>query len=172
MSTVGRWIALGTLLVPFAMHGCVLSESYSENCSRGTPTVPPPPLASVPDTVRVAANRLVLDAYVWRNFMPAVGRDYPRRLNAIAQARDVDSVAASPGTSLDHIWILLGSDWWSAEFTSEDRPPTPAYELERVARCGPEWPPDSLVDVIVRLRLSPDSTALLRRTGVTIEAPM
>jgi hypothetical protein len=172
MSIVGRWIALGALFAPFAMHGCLLSQSHSEACSRETPTVPPPPLASVPDTARVSGNRLVLDASVWRNFEPAVDGDYPRRLIAVAQVRDVDSVAVSPRVSLEHVWILRASDWWSAEFTWEERPPTPPYQHERVARCGPEWPPYSLVDVIVRLRLSPDSTALLRRTGVTIEAPM
>jgi len=123
----------------------------------------------VADTVSVDGHDVVLDADVWRNFQP--GPPNSRLLIAVVQITVVDSLAMPADVSLQHIWVLNGPDWWSAQFTAEERPPTPDYQLERAARCGPQWTPGAVVDVIVQVGVGADQVAYVRRSGVVIGAP-
>src|SRR5262245_58594296 len=119
------------LMLCVGFSACVFDDdrSCSLTCSKSTPEVVPPLVSAVPDTLFYGANRLILQASTWRDFEPALVGDpcvpIQQALATIALLVDVDSVAISTTVALEHIWVLHGDEWWSAEFASEPGRPAP-----------------------------------------------
>jgi hypothetical protein len=107
-------------------------------------------VAEIPDSLEIDGNTYTLQTYLWRDFMPVSPPDGKPMIASISLIR-VDSMGIPPGLGMDFLWVALDTLAWATEFTDEARPPSPPHTQERVARRGPLWGPDVLVDVIVRI---------------------
>lgn len=137
-------------LLWFSALACGL---LTASCGHGlmAPMVPKVPirlLESAPDTVKVAGARLVLSAFLWRDFMPSSPAD-GKPMIAVIHLVTADSTDIPADLSPTCLWVLNGRQIWASTFSAEARPPGPPYELERVARDGPKWGPNIDVDVVV-----------------------
>lgn len=157
-------VQLGALSLILA--GC--GDDDDGDCYRATPEIRPPDISAVPETLVAAGVRLVARPYLWRDFMP-VSPPGGKPMIAIARAVEVDSLPIPDGAELTHLWVLNGSEYWSTPFSAEAQPQPPPYELREVARCGPKWGPEILVDVIVRIRLPGGVERHIKATQVAIE---
>jgi hypothetical protein len=133
-------------------------------CGGSSPTAPsllPSDLAAAPTRVILAGKSLVLDASLWRDFMPISPPD-GRPLTAVLQVRAEDGSQVPATVGADMVWVLNGADAWSTVPREErSRNETaPIYEL--VARDGPKWGPGITVDVVVRLHDQGGRDSLLR----------
>jgi hypothetical protein len=125
--------------------------------------VTPSELATAPTKVVFGGKAITLETYLGRDFQPISPPD-GKPLVAILQVK-TDDGSEVPGTvRADMMWVLNGTQSWSAVPQEERlRPETsPVYEL--VAREGPKWGPGISVDVVIRLR-SADGRALLLRAA-------
>jgi hypothetical protein len=139
-------------------------------CGAQAPTAPSPTdLAAAPTRVVFAGTSLVLDAELWRDFMPVTPPD-GRPLIAVLRVRTEDGSRVPAAVGADTVWLLSGGDTWSTTPREEQsRDDTaPAYEL--VARDGPKWAPGTAVDVVVRLHDRAGRQALLRVANSPIKA--
>jgi hypothetical protein len=130
-------------------------------CSPTTPSPLPSDLAAAPTSVVLAGKSLVLDAYLWRDFMPISPPD-GKPLTAVLRVRTDDGSDVPATVVVDMVWVLKGADTWST-LPREERSRSetaPIYEL--LARDGPKWGPGITVDVVVRLRDQSGRDALLR----------
>jgi hypothetical protein len=150
---------LGLLLV-----GC-LDSGDDANC-RNLSLIPPPSLEQVPETLVVDDLRLVLECFLWRDFMPISPPD-GRPLMATIRLVELDSLPLPENLDLEHLWVLNGEQFWSTAFEDEPRPPLPPFEIERVARCGPKWGPGE-VDVAVSVRHGSLEALYVKALGLPI----
>lgn len=125
-----------------------------------------PDIESVPDTIEIEGTRLYLSSHLWRNFMPSTCSDCSR-LAAYIRIIDCDSVSVPGSVDPRCIWILNGDETWGSEFSDETPPPNYPYVVSRIARCGPKWDTDILVDVIVKI-ISGDDVYYIRNRNVRI----
>lgn len=136
------------------------------------PTAPTPPtsdLAAAPTRVSVAGKSLLLDASLWRDFMPIAPPD-GRPLIGVLRVQTDDGSGVPATVTVDMAWVLNGADVWRA-VPREERAraaTAPAYEV--VVRDGPKWGPGIHVDVVVRIRDANGREALLRSANRPIEA--
>jgi hypothetical protein len=133
-----------------------------------TPTqVPTSELTNAPTRVLFGGKTITFDASLWRDFQPITPPD-GKPLVAILKIK-TDDGSEVPGTvRADMMWVLNGTQSWSA-VPQEERPrpeTSPVYEL--VARDGPKWGPGISVDVVVRLRSADGRTSLLRAAEQSI----
>jgi len=136
-------------------------------CGGSSPTTPSPrpsDLAAAPTSVVLGGKTLVLDASLWRDFMPIAPPD-GRPLVTVMQVRADDGSAVPATVVANMVWVLNGADVWST-LPREERSrneTAPIYEL--VARDGPKWGPGITVDVVVHLHDQSGHDALLRVAG-------
>lgn len=141
---------------------CTLFLLWS--CGGSSPTAPTPgaaELASAPTAVTVAGKSLRLETFLTRDFMPISPPD-GKPLGGVLRIRTADSSGVPATVRADMVWVLNGSETWSAVPREErSRSETaPVYEL--IARDGPKWGPGITVDVVVRLRDAAGRSFLLR----------
>lgn len=140
-------------------------------CGGSSPAAPsllPADLAAAPTRVVLAGTSLVLDASLWRDFMPISPPD-GRPLTAVLLVRAEDGSQVPATVGADMVWVLNGADAWSTVPREErSRNETaPIYDL--VARDGPKWGPGITVDVVVRLRDQGGRNSLLRVANRSIQ---
>ena len=126
-------------------------------CGKGisqpvVPHVPVTQLESAPDSLDLAGVRLVLWTNLWRDFQPIAPPD-GKPLIALIRLAETDSMSIPSEVSPNYIWVLNGDQVWASRLSSENRPPTPEYQVERVARDGPKWGPGINVDVVVGIQV-------------------
>jgi hypothetical protein len=114
--------------------------------------VSPSALLAVPTTVTADGKSLTLNAVLWRDFFPPNPLPDGGPMVSVVRVQTSDGSAVPTTVTADMIWLVNGTEVWSAvprqERTREDA--APSYEV--VARDGPKWQPGTSVDVIVRLR--------------------
>ena len=157
---MNRMALITTLLLTIvlvAFSGCG-DDSYVTNlCCPGWPfsspedVGEPPNILDVADTITIDDTRLYLSSSISRNFMPPRTSDCTR-LRAWIRIVDCDSVAIPDGVEPQCVWVVNGNEVWGSGFSDALMPPMPAYMIVRSADCGPKWEPDTLVDVIVKIR--------------------
>lgn len=125
-----------------------------------------PDIESVPDTIEIEGTHLYLSCELWRNFMPPSCSECSR-LAAYIRIIDCDSVSVPGSVDPQYIWVLMGEERWGSIFSDEVLPPNYPYVVLRIARCGPKWETDILVDVIVKIN-SGDDVYFIRKRGVII----
>ena len=103
------------------------------------------------DTLKIEANSFVLDAYLWRDFMPISPID-GRSLISINWLRSIDSTDIPSSIDLIEQYIINNDSIWIAEYANESRPIQPKYKIEKISKEGPKWGPKIYVDVISKLR--------------------
>jgi hypothetical protein len=123
-------------------------------CRAATEPVVRPPSAEVrvaPTQALVAGQRLHLDAYVWRDFMPSSPPD-GRPLIVVARVRPDSGASVGAAVTADSLWVIADGQAWAARATEEQPRAATGAGFEVVARNGPKWEPGTRVDVVVRLR--------------------
>jgi hypothetical protein len=120
-------------------------------------------LQSAPDTLIIGEKRLILTAYMWRDFMPVSPPD-GKPLIAIFRIVTTDSSDLPPGLHADAAWVLCEGEIWSTWIDEEAPPPEDEdpFQLVRIARDGPKFGPDVLVTAVVRLTDKSGTVYLLR----------
>lgn len=116
-------------------------------------------LKEAPQEIALGDQTYVLETYLWRNFMPSFSPD-DNLLIALVRVIEKNGSPISSDVELKYLWIFNGRDIWFTTFTDET-PPSPEDELQRIARDGPAWGPDVEVDVVVGLRRGNGTIELL-----------
>ena len=107
---------------------------------------------SVPDTIKVGNNLLVLDTYLWRDFMPISPPD-GKPLKAVIYILPVDAKKLPPHIDADKVWIIYKDKIWSdsLEHIGRKVPTETLNKLEKIASGGPKWGPGVTVTVVVQI---------------------
>jgi hypothetical protein len=127
------------------------------------PEIPIEQLLAAPDTLVIDSSAIILNTYMYRDFMPISPPD-GKPLIAIVDIAKPDSSNLPAGLSADAIWIINGQQIWKSWFSNE-QPPADWIRpnlLKRVARKGPKWGPDIYVDTVVRV-IGPNGEKYLLR---------
>jgi hypothetical protein len=125
-----------------------------------------PDIESVPDTIEIEGTHLYLSCDLWRNFMPP-SCSLCTKLTAYIRIIDCDSISVPGSVDPRFIWVLNGKETWESRFSDEILPTNYPYVVLRIARCGPRWETDILVDVIVKIK-SGEDVYFIRERGVRI----
>ncbi|MBW6458562.1 MAG: hypothetical protein K0B52_05295 [FCB group bacterium] len=108
------------------------------------------------DTLRVDGTKYVLEAYLWRDFMPVCPPD-GQPLIAANYLVNLDSVAVPDRFDLILQYVIKDDSVWIAEYSGTVYYPA-EYKIARNSTNGPMWGPLITVDVIARLRDSETQT--------------
>ena len=103
------------------------------------------------DTLIIESNKLVLDAYLWRDFMPISPSD-GKAMISINWLRDIDSTEILDNIDLIEQYVIYNDSIWIAEYENETSTTQPDYKIEKISREGPKWGPKIYVNVISKVR--------------------
>ena len=82
------------------------------------------------DTLVIESNKFVLDAYLWRDFMPISPSD-GKPMISINWLRDVDSTEIADNIGLVEQYVVY-NDWvWIAAYENESGSTQPDYKIEK-----------------------------------------
>ena len=130
-------------------------------------SVPRDVLLAVPEQVDIDGRSYVLEAELWRDYMPVSPPD-GRPLAAVVYVGATDLQDADHGLDVDRVYVVYGEDAREAPVADQDVLQPPPYRIRRIAQGGPKWPTESFVDVIVRVRSPQSGDVLLRASGQRI----
>ena len=102
------------------------------------------------DTLIIESNKFVLDAYLWRDFMPISPSD-GKPMISINWIRDIDSMKISDNIDLIEQYVVYNDSIWIANYENETSSTQPDYKIEKISRDGPKWGPKIYVDVISKV---------------------
>ncbi len=130
-----------------------------------SPSVPLERLLSSPLEVEVEGRILVLETFLWRDFMPGAppgGSDLMAKISITA----ADQQPFPDGLDADRLWLIKAGDIWETEFANEEIPFDSAHshQNQKIARGGPKWETGTRVEVVVRLLSQEGPSYLLRAT--------
>ena len=157
------------LIISFVMVIAACEDPENSSCSSlwlYSDVGEPPDIENVPDTIEIDGTCLYLSSELWRNFMPPSCSECTR-LAAYIRIIDCDSVSVPGSVEPQCMWVLHGDEVWGTRFSDEILPPNYPYLVLRIARCGPKWDTDTLVDVIVKIQ-SNDEVYFIRNRNVII----
>ncbi len=102
------------------------------------------------DTLIIKSNKFVLDAYLWRDFMP-ISPSNGKPMISINWLRDIDSTEISDNIDLTEQYVVYNDSIWISEYENESSLTQPDYKIEKTSRDGPKWGPKIYVDVISKV---------------------
>ncbi len=108
------------------------------------------------DRVMVDGTYYILEAYLWRDFMPVCPPD-GQPLIAVNYLLNLDSVAVPERFDLIRQYVIMEDSVWIAEYSGTAYSPA-VYKTARKSTNGPKWGPLITVDVIARMRDSETQT--------------
>ena len=103
------------------------------------------------DTLIIESNRFVLDAFLWRDFMPKSPPD-GKPMISVNWLIEVDSIKIPDNIDLIKQHVIYNDLIWISKYENESRPTQPVYKIEKISREGPKWGPEIYVDVISKVR--------------------
>ncbi len=124
------------------------------NASSKKPPKPPKmDLSTARDTIRIAGVDLILETYLWRDFMPVSPKD-GKPLRAVVNLIPVNKPSLPQDVMMDKIWIVNDQETWSDSLSYVGQKVTGAKlsKLEMMVQGGPKWEPGTLVKVIVQVK--------------------
>ena len=120
------------------------------------------------DTLIIGSNSFILDAFLWRDFMPISPPD-GQPMISINWLICTNEIAIPDNISLVKQFVIFGDLVWKAYYTDEEGVPQPAHKIQRVSRNGPKWGPNIYVDVIAQVYDSnTNKTHFVRRKNVFV----
>jgi hypothetical protein len=103
------------------------------------------------DTLAIGSNSFVLEAYLWRDFMP-VSPPNGQPMISINWLISTDLVRIPNNISMVKQYVFYNDEIWVSDYENEAPAPSlPEYKLERISRNGPKWGPHIYVDVISQI---------------------
>ena len=122
------------------------------------------------ETLTIGSNSFVLDAFLWRDFMP-VSPENGKPMISINWLVSTNLVKIPDNISMVKQYVIYKDEIWITDY--EDEAPTPSlpeYKMERISRNGPEWGPKIYVDVISQIRDSKtNKDYYIKRKNVYVE---
>jgi hypothetical protein len=109
------------------------------------------------DTLIIESRKFVLDAYLWRDFMP-ISPANGKPLNSINRLRHLDSTEIPNNIDLVKQYIINNDSIWISDYENEFHPTPPDYMIEKISIKGPKWGPKIYVDVISKVHDSLSNT--------------
>ncbi len=112
-------------------------------------------VANATETLKIGSNSFLLEAYLWRDFMPGWGPDFGpdgRSMISINRLVDVNYVAIPGNITLVKQYVIYEGMIWESEYENEASPEQSPHKIEKVSRYGPKWGPKIQVDVIAEVR--------------------
>lgn len=149
---------------PKLLPGLVLATITACSDSPTSPRTVPveSSIRDAPTSVTIDGVALVLETFLWRNFMPSLSND--TRMIGVLRVRPGAADPVPDGLVVEEAWVILGSRAWQAAPRLESSNPDDNY-LEVVARGGPLWPVGSSLDVVVQVRGATGQAYLLAVRG-------
>ncbi len=155
--SVKSLVMIATLFGGFISFGC------------STPVDPSPPdysrstLLAAPETLRTGEATLILEPYLWRDFMPGPGRSGGSGLHGVITVVNTDSSGFPEGYTAAAAYVLTQTDSWRT-YLEQDQASGNDDSWQRswhFRRNGPRWPARITVNLVV-LITTPDAEYLLR----------
>ncbi|MCK4530855.1 MAG: hypothetical protein KAU44_06720 [Candidatus Marinimicrobia bacterium] len=100
------------------------------------------------DTLIIADRSYILEAFLWRDFMPGDNMDHS--LTAVNHLVALDSLSIPANIDLTKQYVILSDSIWIADYTDQ-RDSMVDYKLSRVSRQGPEWGPNISVNIVAEV---------------------
>ncbi|NLJ82815.1 MAG: hypothetical protein GX330_06795 [Bacteroidales bacterium] len=122
------------------------------------------------DTLKIDSNTFVLDAYLWRDFMP-VSPENGQSMISINWLICIDSTKIPDNINMVKQYVIYNDEVWEANYENEaPEPSLPEYKMVKISRNGPKWGPKVYVDVISQIRNSKtNKDYYIERKNVYIE---
>lgn len=123
-------------------------------------------LQSTPQSIVVDNKTLLLNTELWRDFMPMVGKE-ERSLRAAVSISAQDGQTLPNDLTFNRMVVLKGDSVWVQTIANSERSDT--IRLKANTTGGPEWAPESEVDVVVEFTHE-EKAYKLRQNAVQIRA--
>ena len=124
-------------------------------------------MLSAPERIEIENRQYILESYLYRDFMPISPPD-GKNLIASVKVTATDLQEFPSSINANRLWVIKSpEEIWETAFTNETHTPPYDYQLEKVARDGPMWEPNSQVDIVVEI-LHEGNTYLLKASNQTI----
>jgi hypothetical protein len=120
-------------------------------------------LISAPDTVQIKKVKVVLETYLWRDFMP-VSPPNGKPMRAVVTLLPLQNESLPAGIDASRIWVIYKEETWSSQLStvSPAEPGMPVTRLEKTAANGPKWGPGVEVTVVVEILDNEGKTYLIK----------
>jgi hypothetical protein len=126
--------------------------------------------AGVPEQVEISGEALAIEPFLWRDFMPGPGRwTDGSELRAGVRVKGSTPGVFPPVLRPEWFAVVHGSLVWMATGVIESLSAGNTDHYEVMARNGPQWGPDVLVDVIVQFRDRHGCAYRMRASDVRID---
>jgi hypothetical protein len=124
---------------------------------------------NAPDTLVINKHKLVLNTYLWRDFMPISPPD-GKPLKAIIKIIPTNTEKIPVNIDADKIWVIFKNEVWITNLKPVGNKPKNGNIpfLEKMASGGPKWGPNVKVLVVIQIRDEKGNTFLLKAVGQQI----
>jgi hypothetical protein len=103
------------------------------------------------DTLIIGSNSFVIEAYLWRDFMP-VSPENGQPMISINWLISTGLVDIPDNIKMVKQYVFYDELIWEANYENEEPAPSlPKHKMERISRNGPKWGPNIYVDVISQI---------------------
>ena len=120
------------------------------------------------DTLNIADRNYILEAFMWRDFMPGDNDDHS--LTSVNHLVALDSLSMPSYLDLTKQYVILNDSIWITDYTDQ-RDNLYDYKLSRVSREGPEWGINKSVSVVAEVtNTTADSIYYIKVENVVISA--
>lgn len=102
-------------------------------------------LKSAPESLTIENNTLVLNTYLWRDFMP-IAEENGSKLYAVHKLTEINEQPILSAIILKKQYVIKNDEIWTAEYSQTKT--THPHLLEGYVNNGPKWGPHSEVDVV------------------------
>ena len=120
------------------------------------------------DTLNIADRNYILEAFMWRDFMPGDNDDHS--LTSVNHLVALDSLLMPSYLDLTKQYVILNDSIWITDYTDQ-RDNLYDYKLSRVSREGPEWGINKSVSVVAEVtNTTADSIYYIKVENVVISA--
>lgn len=125
-------------------------------------------LNRAPLSLSASGQTLVLNPFVWRDFMPISPPD-GKPMIAVLRFAPADSNPLRATITVDSAWVINRSQIWAQRVTEVLPPQLRPGGHEVAIREGPKWGPGVSVDVVAQIRINGGNPLLLRAPNVIIQ---
>jgi hypothetical protein len=101
-------------------------------------------------TLVIGSNSLVLEAELWRNFMPSGGRANDSSLVSTNTLTCKNTVKIPDNIRMVKQYVIFKDSIWVSDYTGREEPNLPAHQKQKTSLKGPKWD-DVQVDVISQI---------------------
>jgi hypothetical protein len=102
------------------------------------------------DTLKIESNKFVLDAFLWRDFMP-ISPPNGKPMISINWLRNIDSTKIPENIDLIKQYVIYKDSIWVSDYGNKDLTEQSEYKIKKISRDGPKWSPKIYVDVISKI---------------------